>query len=163
MIALVSSDGSVSTHFHGLNTRMFPFYFSIGLAICSITLYHVFQKLISSSVNPMLALTVTFSTASLICLVLFFLHSPAISLRESLRQLNWASFALAFAVVGTEVGFLLAYRTGWNISLGALVANLTVSLMLLPIGLWFFDEHLSAVNMVGILVCAGGLLLISYR
>lgn len=142
---------------------MFLFYLSISLAVFSITLYHVFQKLTSLSVNPMLALTVTFSISTLICLVLFLLHSTTVSLKESLSQLNWPSFALALAIVGTEVGFLLAYRTGWNISLAALVSNVTVSLMLLPIGLWLFDEHLSVVNMIGILVCAGGLLLISHR
>lgn len=142
---------------------MFLFYFSISLAIFSITLYHVFQKLTSSSVNPMLALTVTFSTSTLICFVLFLLHSPGLTLKESLRQLNWASFALAFAIVGVEVGFLLAYRAGWNISLGALVSNVIVTLMLMPIGLLFFKEHISVMNILGIIVCVGGLTLIYQR
>lgn len=139
---------------------MFLFYSSIGLAIFSIVLYHVIQKLTSASVNPLLSLGVTFATATITCIVLFLLYPSGVSLRDSLRQLNWASFALAFAIVGTDAGFLLAYRAGWKISLGALLSNVAVTLMLVPIGLLFFKEHISLVNLVGIAVCIGGLVLI---
>jgi len=40
--------------------------------------------------------------------------------------LNWTSFALAFAIAGVEIGFLLAYRAGWNISLGAIASNVAI-------------------------------------
>src|SRR5713226_5766297 len=99
------------------------FYFSITLTIISNALYHVFQKLTPTNVNPMLALAVTYITAAVICLLLLPFYPLSSNLIESLRQLNWASFALAFAIIGLELGFLLAYRAGWNISLGAIVSN----------------------------------------
>ena len=144
----------------GVNKQMFLFYSSMGLAIFSIILYHVCQKLTPTSVNPLLSLTVTFATATFTCVVLFLLYPSGVGLRDSVRQLNWASIALAFTVVGTDAGFLLAYRAGWNITIGALVSNVVVTMMLVPIGLLFFKEHMSVMNIVGIVVCIGGLVLI---
>jgi uncharacterized membrane protein len=142
---------------------MFLFYSSMSMVIFSVLLYHIFQKTTSSSVNPLLALGVTFGVASLICLAVFALYPRTVGLLESFRQLNWASFALAFAIVGIDVGFLIAYRAGWNISLGAIVANTTATLLLLPIGLLFFKEKLSLVNLTGVLVCVLGLLMINKK
>lgn len=139
------------------------FYFSMSLVIVSIILYHVFQKLTSPSVNPLLALTVTFGTSALICSVLFLVSSPVTGLGVALRKLNWASIALAFTIVGTDLGFLLAYRAGWKIGLGAVVANVTVTLLLLPIGWMFFKERFSSITMAGVFICVIGLALISHK
>ena len=42
---------------------------------------------------------------------------------------------LGIWIVGLELGFLMAYRAGWNISMGALVANITLALVLIPVGI----------------------------
>jgi len=140
---------------------VFLFYASMSLAVVSIIFYHLFQKLTPESVNPMASLAVTFATATITCVVLLLLFPSGTSSRESLRHLNWVSFALAFAIVGADVGFLLAYRAGWSISLGALMSNVTVTLMLAPIGLLFFKEDISVTKAIGIAVCLGGLFLIN--
>ena len=82
---------------------------------------------------------------------------------DSLRELNWASFALAFAVVGLELGFSLAYRAGWNINLGSSVSSFALTLLLIPVGLLFFQEPRSAFNLLGVVVCVAGLLLVNLR
>jgi drug/metabolite transporter (DMT)-like permease len=145
------------------SNAMFLFYFSMSMVIFSVLLYHVFQKATSASVNPLLALAATFATATIICLALFLFSPRAVGLIESARQLNWASFALAFAVVGIDVGFLLAYRAGWSISISAIVANTLATLLLLPIGLLFFKEKLSLANIAGVLVCLLGLVMINKK
>jgi uncharacterized membrane protein len=142
---------------------VFLYYFSIGMTVVSNALYHVVQKLTPASVNPLLALTMTYATATIICLVLLPVFPLGASLADSLRQLNWASFALAITVVGLELGFILAYRAGWNISLGAIVSNVAVTLLLIPVGLLFFQERLSAVNVVGVAVCVVGLVMVNLR
>ncbi|AST56348.1 membrane protein [Thermoanaerobacterium thermosaccharolyticum] len=38
------------------------------------------------------------------------------------------------------MGFLLAYRVGWDISLGAIVSDVSVTLLLIPIGVIFFKK-----------------------
>lgn len=139
------------------------FYFSIGLTVLSNVFYHVFQKLIPGNTNPFVVLAVTYATAMTICFVLIPLYSPTTSFLGSFRRLNWTSFALAFAIVGLEFGFLLAYRAGWNISLAPIVSNVAVALMLVFVGLLFFKEKLSLVNLIGIVACIVGLVLVNQR
>ena len=142
---------------------MFLFYFSIGLAITSTLLYHITQKLTPANVNPALALIVTYITALVLCVLLLPFFPLRTGFQAALGQLNWASFALAFAIVGLEVGFLLAYRAGWNISIAAIFVNVAGTLLLVPIGLLFFKEKLSPINMIGILVCILGLVMVNWK
>jgi multidrug transporter EmrE-like cation transporter len=62
-----------------------------------------------------------------------------------------------------ELGFLLAYRAGWPISLAALLANVMVGMLLLPIGLVLLREKLSWVNLLGIAVCLAGIILVNIK
>lgn len=142
---------------------MFLYYFSIGLIVISTVLYHVVLKVTPSNVNPLLSLTVTYAAATVICLLLLPVFPLGASLLTSLRELNWTSLALGVTVVGIELGFILAYRAGWDISLAAIVANSGVALLLIPIGLLFFREHISAINLVGVVVCVAGLILVNVR
>lgn len=142
---------------------MFLFYFSAGLAVFSTLLYHITQKLTPGNANPALALIVTYITSLALCVLLLVFTPPPTGLKAALGQLNWASFGLAFALVGLEVGFLLAYRAGWNISLVALVVNVSGTLLLIPIGLAFFKEKLSPLNLLGILVCILGLVMVNWK
>lgn len=139
------------------------YYLSIALTIISNILYHLFQKSIAPKANPLFSLTVTYCTAALISLILWPFFSNGENFGGSFKNLNWASFLLGFAIIGLELGFLLAYRAGWDITLGSLVSNLTVSLLLIPIGIIFYKEHLSFVNMVGITLSVAGFICINYR
>jgi len=139
------------------------YYAAILLTVASNVLYHIFQKLTPIAVNPMLALAVTYATATLFCMGLFFLLPDHRPLEESLRVVTWPSAALGLAIVGLELGFLLAYRSGWNISLAALVSTVAVALVLLPIGLALFRERLSLANSAGFMLCIAGLLLMNRK
>ncbi len=136
------------------------YYLSIGLTIISNVLYHIFQKAIPSAVNPVAALLVTYLTASAACLIALPFYHGETGILESFRQINWASIALGIAIIGLEAGFLLAYRSGWDISLAAGLSNVAVAVLLLPIGLLFYREQLSMSNITGIILCLGGLFLI---
>ena len=59
-----------------------------------------------------------------------------------------------------EMGFLLAYRTGWRISIAAVATNAAAALVLIPIGLLVFKDHLSLKNVVGLVFCLVGLALL---
>ena len=137
------------------------FYVSISMAVFSSMLYHVILKFTPSDVNPAISLAVTYVVAVLVSLALlpvFPLSGPVLG---ALRELNWASYALALALVGLEVAFLLAYRAGWNISTAAIFVNVAVTLLLLPIGVLALKERLSVVNVAGVLVCLVGLVMIN--
>lgn len=133
------------------------------LAILASALYHLFTRAIPQGVHPLLSLMVTYMTAIVLCLALLPLFPLNGSLGEELRHLNWSSFAVALAVVGIEAGFLLAYRAGWNISLAAIVANVAVTAALLPVGLLLFKERVSLVQVIGLVLCVAGLVLINRK
>jgi drug/metabolite transporter (DMT)-like permease len=138
------------------------FYLPLLLTVGATTLYHIAQKSVSPQVNPMLSVTVNYVTALLLSLLILPLY-PGNSLRASWRNLNWASVAVGVAIVGIELGFVVAYRAGWRISVASLIANVTTALLLVGIGLVFFREHLSGRGALGIVLCIAGLGLVMYR
>ena len=81
----------------------------------------------------------------------------------SFRNVNWASYAVGVSIVGVELAVLLAYRVGWKISLASVVGSVTTALLLVAVGLLFFNEHLSPKNVAGIAFCLVGLALIAPR
>ena len=86
------------------------FWFAILLTIVSNVFYHIFQKITPQDANPVFALAISYLVAGLICLVLLIWFPLEEGMRQSLKQLNWATIGLAFTLVGLELGFLLAYR-----------------------------------------------------
>lgn len=139
------------------------FYFSIALATFCSALYHVIQKLTPVGANPALTLFVTYATSTVFSLGLLFLYPLKDGLTVSLRQLNWTSVGLGVVLVGLELGFLLAYRANWNLAYAGLIANVVVALIFVPVGLLAFKERITPVNILGVLVCIGGLALISLK
>jgi multidrug transporter EmrE-like cation transporter len=143
--------------------NMTLFYFSITLTIFSSVLYHFTQKQIPAEANPAVSIIVTYLVSLLVCLILLYYLWPRNGLIVAFKQLNWASYVLAIALVGLEVGFLLVYRSGWNIGIAAVLVNVVASLMLVPVAILFFKDKLSFVNIIGILVCLAGLVMLNWK
>lgn len=139
------------------------FYISFGIAALSSALYHLFQKSISPSVNPVISLMVTYVTALCLSALLLLVFPSREGLVDSLRRVNWASSALAIAIVGLEAGFLLAYRAGWNVSVTSVASTSAAALLLVPAGMMLFKEKPSLVNIVGVFVCIIGLVMVNLR
>ncbi|EKQ54389.1 MULTISPECIES: EamA family transporter [unclassified Clostridium] len=138
-------------------------YFSILLVVLSSLFYHICQKSTPSILNPIAGLIVTYACALVVSIVSFFIFVPKTSLIESLRAANWTSFILGIAVVGLELGFLLSYRVGWNISVASLLSNTLVALLLIPVGILLYKEKISFTTISGALLCITGLILVSKR
>jgi drug/metabolite transporter (DMT)-like permease len=142
---------------------MFLFYFSITLAIASSALYHFVAKSTPANVNFPVSLLVTYAVAFIVTLVGFFFFPVKNGLAFELKQLNWASFLLAIAIVGIEFGFLLVYRSGWNLGIAAVLVNVVASLILVPVAIVVFRDKLNWINIVGILVCLVGLVMLNWK
>lgn len=139
------------------------FILSFVIAVLASVVYHVFQKQISPAVNPVISMLVTYLAAMILSLPLLFIFPLKERLSEALQKLNWASMALGMAIVGLELGFLLAYRAGWDLSLAGIATNAAAALLLLPIGILFFKEDPSPLNIVGVFVCILGLVLVNIQ
>lgn len=142
---------------------MFLFYFSISLAIASSAFYHFVAKSTPSHVNFTVSLLVTYAFAFVVTLLGFFFFPATHGIANELRQLNWASIGLAIAVVGIEFGFLLVYRSGWNLGIAAVLVNVVASLILVPVAILIFKDKISWINILGILVCLAGLVMLNWK
>ena len=142
---------------------MFLFYFSISLAIASSALYHFVAKSTPSHVNFTVSLLVTYAIAFVITLFGFFFFPVTGGVVVELKQLNWASIGLSIAIVGIEFGFLLMYRSGWNLGIATVLVNVVASLILVPVAIFVFKDRISWVNILGILVSLAGLVMLNWK
>jgi len=135
--------------------------FSIVIIVISNVLYNICQKSTPEGVNPFSSLLVTYLTASIITIITLLLFYMDKNLVQSFKGLNWTSIVLGISIVGLEFGYLMAYRSGWNISEGSLVANIILALMLIPVGMLFYKEGFALTKTLGVLFCIVGLLLLN--
>ena len=142
---------------------MFLFYFSILLAIASSALYHFSARSTPANVNFPVSLLFTYLIALGLTGVIALLFPSQGGIVVEFRRLNWASAALGVAIVGIEFGFLLVYRSGWNLGLAAVLVNVVASLLLVPAAILIFKDKLNWVNIAGILVCLLGLLMLNWK
>jgi drug/metabolite transporter (DMT)-like permease len=138
--------------------QMYLYWLSIALAVLANVFYHIIQKKTPLGANPALTLSMTYLAAAVICFVAFLVLPGREGLAVEFKRLNWTAAALGIAIIGLELGFLLAYRAGWNVSTAAMVANVAVAVLLVPVGLLLFKEELKPVNWIGVVLCIAGLL-----
>jgi uncharacterized membrane protein len=131
-----------------MKKSMFLFYFSITLAIASSALYHFTAKSTPSNVNFTVSLLVTYAVAFVVTLFGFLFFPATKGIAAELKQLNWATIGLAIAVVGIEFGFLLTYRSGWNLGIAAVLVNVVASLILVPVAIFIFKDQISWINIL---------------
>ena len=125
------------------------------------TLYHTCAKSTPADISPFASLMLTYLIAGGVSLLMFFLTSENKNIFQEITKANWAAVLLAASIVFLEFGYICVYRAGWQISIASLVGNLSVSCILLFVGLLFYKEIITAKQILGIAVCMAGLLLIS--
>jgi len=140
---------------------MFAYIFSIVLIVASNTMYNICQKSTPQKANPFSALFATYITAAVLSLAAINFYRNDKGFFESFKDLNWTSIVLGIAIVGLEFGYLMAYRAGWNISIGSLVANIFLAIMLIPVGVIFYKESFGFSKVLGVIFCIIGLVLIN--
>lgn len=133
------------------------------LAIACTVGYHLVLKVTPAGVNPLLSLLVTYLLVSLAFALLLLLAPGGTEWRQEMRQINWTAPALAAVIVGLDVGFLYLYRTGFAVSLGALVTQSAAAMVLLAVGVAVFRERLTTANVIGLGLCLAGLWLVNRR
>lgn len=133
----------------------------IVLIVLSNVVYNICQKSTPHAANPYVALLATYLTAALLTVVIYQFNKGEKGFWQALGDLNWTSLVLGVAIVGLELGFLLAFRVGWNISLGSLVSSSIVAMVLIPIGILFYHEGFELNKIIGVVLCLVGLILIN--
>lgn len=137
------------------------YYLPLISVIVANIFYHNIAKCQPANANPYLSLTISYTISAIITFLLFCFYGG--SIKNDIVNLNWTSFLLGIAIVGIELGYILLYRNGWTISTAALIANITVAVLLLFIGFFIYRENISVFQLVGTILCVLGLLLIKVK
>ena len=114
-----------------------------------------------SDVNPFGALVVTYLVATIISAIIFSYAVGPSNIVGEMSKINWISVVLALAIVGLEVGYVFVYRAGWNVSTASVVANIGLACVLIVVGYVLYRENVSFNQILGIVVCMIGLILIN--
>lgn len=135
----------------------------LSLAIAATVAYHVILKLTPAGANPLLSLMMTYGAVTVLFGAVLALGPGEFGWRDEVRHVNWTALALAVAIIGLDLGFILLYRSGFEVSLGALVTQTAAAMLLVGIGVLVFRERLSLANGLGIVLCLAGLWLVNRR
>jgi uncharacterized membrane protein len=136
---------------------------SISLIVTSVLIYQIAQKNVPHDLNPWHVLVVVYAVALAFCIVASLLDRSGKGFLDSVRGVNLAVPLVGVAAVGIELGWILAFRAGWALNITGLVSNVTVALLVAPIGYLFFKEKLSLANIIGMALCLIGLSLVVRR
>ncbi len=125
------------------------------------TIYNISTKSTPSDVNTFASLATSYFIAMLGSVVMFFLTSDSKNLLVEVSKTNWSALALGIAIVGLEFGYICIYRAGWKIGVASLVANISLACVLLLVGLFVYKEIITLKQLLGMGICAIGLMLIA--
>ncbi|MBL8045692.1 MAG: hypothetical protein JNL09_04080 [Anaerolineales bacterium] len=139
------------------------FYLSAAIAIIGAVGYQFFVKRVPVSINPVVSIIGIYVAVLALSVILLPFFPSEGGLGQQVRQLNWLQLALAVSVFLIELGFLLMYRSGWNLSTGNLITGVIINLALVGLGVFLLREQLSTVNLVGIVLCIIGVVLVGYK
>jgi drug/metabolite transporter (DMT)-like permease len=133
------------------------------IAITGQVLYHVTQKSVAADAHPVVSLLMFYAAAAVLSLPLFWFFPLNDSFTAEVQKLNWAVYGVAASIVLIEIGFLLAYRAGAQLSSAFTFTSSIVAISTLLIGVVFFRESLSLAKVAGVLLCLAGIALLTWK
>ena len=95
---------------------MTSFYFPFAIAVAGMLFYHLAQKSIPIGINPFYATIIAYMVGIVVLGVCALILPGSKSFVSAFREFNWAVFVVGAAAACIDVGFLLAYRSGWRLA-----------------------------------------------
>lgn len=141
--------------------KRYLYYFPIVFIVLSNVLYDISAKSFPEKINAIAGMSIYYSVAAVISVVLFFITSGNKNLLKELKRINWATFSLALGCTGLDLGYVLAFRAGWDISFASLVCNILIAISLIFVGVVFYHEIINKKHVAGILLCLTGFVLVT--
>ena len=142
---------------------MLSYIWPIALVVLSNTLYQICAKSVPEGMNPLASLTVTYLIGAAVSCIMYYILNRDANLFREIRLTNWAPVVLGIVIVGLEVGFIYAFRAGWQISMAQIVSCSILAVILIFVGYLLYHEAITWNKIVGIIICLAGLVLINYR
>ena len=142
---------------------MFAYIWPIALVVLSNVAYQVCAKSMPEGLNPLASLTVTYLVSAAASGILYYVLNKDAHLFREYAKMNWVPFAFGLVLVGLEVGWIYAYKAGWEVSKGAIVQSSFLAVALIFVGYLLFREAVTWNKVAGIVICLIGLAFINYK
>ena len=142
---------------------MFSYVWPIALVVLSNIVYQICAKSVPSGMNPLASLTVTYLVGAVVSTVLYYALNMGADLKAELSRLNWAPIVLGVVIVGLEVGFIYAYKAGWQVSTASIVQSSFLAIALIFVGFLMYHEALTWNKLLGVVICLVGLVFINLK
>jgi drug/metabolite transporter (DMT)-like permease len=143
--------------------KEYTYYLSAIIAIMGTVGYHMLMKKIPSTVNPLVSIVSIYVAIVILSTLMLPLFLGGETLLAGLKQMTWLQAGIALCILLMEIGFLMMYRTGWDLSTGNIVTGAIINIALGFIGVFLLKEGLSPLNIAGIVLCIVGVILIGYK
>jgi drug/metabolite transporter (DMT)-like permease len=142
---------------------MKPIILFLLIAVIGNVLYHIGQKTLSQTINPMLLLMTLYALAFILAAVAYpFFQKDAAPVSFSIL-VSRPILLMTLGAFLVKIGLLLAYRTGGSLQWSGSFVNGFAAIILIPIALIFFKEHLSLAKISGIILAIAGLALLACK
>lgn len=139
------------------------FYLSAAAAIVGTVGYHLLMKKVPNTINPVVSLIGIYVAIVILAALMLPLFLNNGDFTASLKQMTWIQAGIAACIILMEIGFLLMYRSGWDLSTGNVVTGAIINIALVLVGVVILKEGLSYINLVGAVLCIVGVILIGYK
>ncbi len=134
----------------------------IMLAVVANVFYHVASKSIPVEQNAFMGLVVNYATALVASALMFWLTPHEKILVEAART-NWACILMGLSITGVEVGFVMIYRAGGELSTASLIVNILIALAMIAVGGVFYGEQITLRKIFGAALCMAGVALLTLK
>ena len=142
---------------------MFFYIWPIALVILSNVVYQVCARSVPDSIDPFASLTVTYAVAAVGSLILYLIFSRGGNIIAEYKKINVWSIVLGLVVIGLEVGFIFAYRAGWQVSRASVVQSCAVAVALIFVGFFAYSEGLTWNKIAGVAICVAGIVVLNLK
>ena len=122
----------------------------LALVVLSNVAYHYGQKSVPRLAHPLVAAIAMYAVAIAGALVALAFVRPLPDRLAAGAAVHWSVALVGLGILGIELGFLLAYRAGWEISTASLTAAVVLALALAPIGVRLFREPWNLAGSAGL-------------
>ncbi len=139
---------------------MFNYIWPIGMIVVANIIYNITTKETPQGANAFLSLSVTYGVAMVATFLIFFFTRKGESIGVAFGKLNWTSYLLGIAIIGLELGYIFAFRNGWQVNMTSIVANIILAISLVVVGFLLYHEKLTITQVIGIVLCLGRLVLV---
>jgi drug/metabolite transporter (DMT)-like permease len=136
-------------------------YLSLLLVIVGAVFYEILEEKAPTKENHYLFLMLAYFVS------LFFLFIYLIitkyDFNNILKDLNYQSFLVGIAALFADYGLITSYNSGWKISTLNITYSISTFLILLLIGSTFFNEIISNIKILGIIISIISIFLINHK